>query len=68
MSGTAEQSENGLRYQEAQPLAEPVVHTAQTNVEECRFRAVVLTPRGQTRWVHVIPRPPRQRGDEARTD
>jgi hypothetical protein len=68
MSETTGQGRPSADYQQAQPVSAQGSATLQTSHEIRSSRTTVVVPTGQTVHMRIVPRPPRQTGDEARTD
>ena len=67
MSETTGQPKVGASYQVAKPVPARPAGIAQTAGETQCSIITVLAPSGQTVHVRIIPREPRQSGDEAKT-
>lgn len=68
MSGTTGQSTPSEKYQQAQPVSGQGSANVEASFEIRSSRTTAPAPDGQTVRMRIVPRPPRQSGDEARTD
>ena len=68
MSETTGQGVPSIEYQAAQPVFTQASQRSQTRGELHCSRTTAVSRTGQTVHMRVVPRPPRQSGDEARTD
>jgi predicted TIM-barrel enzyme len=68
MSETLGQSKPTLNYQQAQAISTHGTGTVQTNLGVHRSGTIAVNPTGQTVHMRIIPKAPRQNGEEARTD
>ena len=67
MSETKGQIGIAATYQAAQPVASQVPPPAQTSSEDRSVRTTLVAGNGQTVRMRIIPRPPRQSGEAAKT-
>ncbi len=68
MSKTTGQGRPSLNYQEARPIFGQGAATPKTSIKgRCAKTAVVATT-GIAASMHIVPRPPRQNGDDAKTN
>jgi len=68
MSQTTGQGRPSANYQQAQPVSLQGSANVETSFEIRSSRTTVAASTGQTVHMRIVPRPPRQSGDEARTD
>jgi len=68
MSETTGQGRPAANYQQAQPVSTNRPGSAQTSFEIRCAGTTVVAPTGQTVHMRIVPRLPRQSGDEAMTD
>ena len=68
MSETTGQSRPSAKYQQAQPVSVQGPANVETSLEMRSSRTTAAAPIGQTVHMRIVPRPPRQSSDEARTD
>lgn len=68
MSETTGQDRPAANYQQAQPVSAQDSAGPETSFETGCSRTTAVAPTGQTVRMRIVPRPPRQTGDEGRTD